>query len=73
VPDAPFKPITLTDDERPKLTDWTRRPKTAQRLAPSSSLFSNDGGAHHLLLSKTHQKGGKAGAGTVIRVELGLW
>src|SRR3954470_1347066 len=26
-------PITLTDDERAKLTDWARRPTTAQRLA----------------------------------------
>jgi transposase len=26
-------PITLTDDERTKLTDWARRPKSAQRLA----------------------------------------
>ena len=29
-----LKPLTLTDDERSKLTAWTRRPKTAQRLAP---------------------------------------
>jgi transposase len=28
-----LKPLTLTDDERSKLTAWTRRPKTAQRLA----------------------------------------
>ena len=26
-------PITLTDDERAKLTDWARRPTSAQRLA----------------------------------------
>jgi transposase len=26
-------PVTLTDDERAKLSSWTRRPKTAQRLA----------------------------------------
>jgi transposase len=26
-------PITLTDDERAKLSDWARRPTTAQRLA----------------------------------------
>jgi transposase len=26
-------PITLTDDERTKLTDWSRRPTSAQRLA----------------------------------------
>jgi len=28
-----LKPVTLTDDERDKLAAWTRRPKTAQRLA----------------------------------------
>ena len=28
-----LKPVTLTDDERTKLAAWTRRPKTAQRLA----------------------------------------
>jgi transposase len=28
-----LKPLTLTDDERAKLAAWTRRPKTAQRLA----------------------------------------
>ena len=28
-----LKPLTLTDDERSKLAAWTRRPKTAQRLA----------------------------------------
>jgi transposase len=28
-----LKPLTLTQDERSKLTAWTRRPKTAQRLA----------------------------------------
>ena len=28
-----LKPVTLTDDERSKLAAWTRRPKTAQRLA----------------------------------------
>jgi transposase len=28
-----LKPLTLADDERSKLTAWTRRPKTAQRLA----------------------------------------
>src|SRR5829696_8167758 len=26
-------PVTLTDDERGKLSDWARRPTTAQRLA----------------------------------------
>lgn len=28
-----LKPLTLTDDERAKLAAWTRRPKTARRLA----------------------------------------
>ena len=29
----PTKPIVVTDDERGKLQEWARRPKTAQRLA----------------------------------------
>jgi hypothetical protein len=29
----PLTPLTLTDDERAKLTAWARRPKSAQRLA----------------------------------------
>lgn len=29
----PKQPITLSDDERSKLQEWARRPKTAQRLA----------------------------------------
>jgi transposase len=29
----PLAPLTLTDDERAKLTAWARRPKSAQRLA----------------------------------------
>jgi transposase len=29
----PTKPIVLTEDERGKLQEWARRPKTAQRLA----------------------------------------
>ncbi len=29
----PLAPLTLTDDERAKLTAWSRRPKSAQRLA----------------------------------------
>jgi transposase len=33
-----LKPVTLTDDERSKLTAWTRRPKTAQRLALRSRI-----------------------------------
>ena len=31
-------PITLTDDERMKLTDWSRRPTTAQRLALRANI-----------------------------------
>lgn len=33
-----LKPVTLTDDERSKLAAWTRRPKTAQRLALRSRI-----------------------------------
>ncbi len=33
-----LKPLTLTDDERAKLAAWTRRPKTAQRLALRSRI-----------------------------------
>ena len=29
----PTKPIVLTDEEKSKLQEWARRPKTAQRLA----------------------------------------
>jgi len=29
----PTKPIVLTEEERSKLQEWARRPKTAQRLA----------------------------------------
>jgi tetratricopeptide (TPR) repeat protein len=32
-------PITLSDDERAKLTEWARRPKTAQRLALRSRII----------------------------------
>jgi Homeodomain-like domain-containing protein len=31
-------PITLTDDERMKLADWSRRPTTAQRLALRANI-----------------------------------
>jgi transposase len=31
-------PITLTDDERGKLTDWSRRPTSAQRLALRANI-----------------------------------
>jgi len=29
----PTKPVVLTDEERSKLQEWARRPKTSQRLA----------------------------------------
>jgi transposase len=34
----PKKPLTLSDDERQKLEQWARRPKTAQRLALRSRI-----------------------------------
>jgi len=34
----PLAPLTLTDDERAKLTAWSRRPKSAQRLALRSKI-----------------------------------
>ena len=34
----PLTPITLTADERSKLASWSRRPKTAQRLALRSRI-----------------------------------
>src|SRR5947209_4215474 len=41
-------PITLTDDERTKLTDWARRPTSAQRLALRAriALVAADGQAN---------------------------
>lgn len=41
-------PITLTEDERAKLTDWSRRPTTAQRLALRAriALAAADGQAN---------------------------
>ena len=33
-----LKPLTLADDERAKLDDWVRRPKTSQRLALRSRI-----------------------------------
>jgi CheY-like chemotaxis protein len=41
-------PITLTDDERAKLTDWARRPTSAQRLALRAriALAAADGHAN---------------------------
>lgn len=35
-----------------------------------SSLFTGEGGAHHLMFGRTLQRGAKAGAGEVVRVEL---
>jgi transposase len=35
----PLTPITLTDDERVKLTMWSRRPTTAQRLALRAKII----------------------------------
>src|SRR5437763_14872303 len=32
-------PITLTDDERMKLADWSRRPTSAQRLALRANII----------------------------------
>jgi transposase len=34
----PTQPIVLSDDERSKLQEWARRPKTAQRLALRSKI-----------------------------------
>lgn len=34
----PKKPLILTDEERVKLEQWARRPKTAQRLALRSRI-----------------------------------
>lgn len=34
----PKKPLVLTDEERVKLEQWSRRPKTAQRLALRSRI-----------------------------------
>jgi transposase len=34
----PLTPLTLTDDERAKLTAWARRPKSAQRLALRANI-----------------------------------
>ena len=34
----PKKPLVLTDEEREKLQQWARRPKTAQRLALRSRI-----------------------------------
>jgi transposase len=35
----PLTPITLTDDERVKLTTWSRRPTTAQRLGLRAKII----------------------------------
>src|ERR687889_819130 len=34
----PTQPIVLSDEERSKLQEWARRPKTAQRLALRSKI-----------------------------------
>ena len=34
----PTKPVVLTDEERSKLQEWARRPKTSQRLALRARL-----------------------------------
>jgi transposase len=34
----PTKPIVLSEEERGKLQEWARRPKTAQRLAVRSRI-----------------------------------
>ena len=35
----PLTPITLTIDERGKLTTWSRRPTTAQRIAIRAKII----------------------------------
>jgi len=37
----PKKPLTLTDEQRQKLTEWARRPKTAQRTALRANIVLN--------------------------------
>jgi transposase len=39
-------PITLTDDERAKLSDWARRPTIAQRLALRARIALAAAGGH---------------------------
>lgn len=41
-----LKPLALTDDERSKLAAWTRRPKTAQRLALRARIVLAAAGGH---------------------------
>jgi hypothetical protein len=40
----PLTPITLTDDERVKLTTWARRPTTAQRIALRAKIITISSG-----------------------------
>lgn len=54
----PKKPLTLTDDERAKLEQWARRPKSSQRLALRSRIVlacaagkSNTQVAHELRIT----------------------
>ena len=54
----PTKPLILTDEEREKLQQWARRPKTAQRLALRSGIvlrcaegLSNQAVAHQLRIT----------------------
>lgn len=35
----PIPPLSVTDDERETLKQWTRRPKTGQALAPRARII----------------------------------
>ena len=37
----PKQPLTLTEKQRQKLTQWARRPKTAQRTALRANIVLN--------------------------------
>ena len=57
-PGRPKKPLILTNEEREKLEQWARRPKTAQRLAGRSRIvlrcaegLSNQGVARALMIT----------------------
>ena len=54
----PKKPLVLTEEERVKLEQWARRPKTAQRLALRARIvlrcaegLSNQAVAHELRIT----------------------
>src|SRR5262249_1038996 len=49
-------PITLTDDERMKLADWSRRPTSAQRLAlrANIALAAAAGRANSVIAADLH-------------------